>query len=141
MDICKSAGWEVGKLDFDSCAKKSRSFQIGQPNLSSSEMINRLLIVIAVCLALPLHAQAELSWYEVRAQELLGGELEVHLENRTRCDLLTDTHAYEIKYARDWKDSIGRAMHYDHMTTKQPGIVLMCSGMSETLPGAAQGHH
>ena len=67
---------------------------------------------VATCIlasALTLHAERDPAWYETSAQELLGGQLEVTLEDGTRCDLLTDTTAYEIEYAEDWKQSIGQA--------------------------------
>ena len=53
------------------------------------------------------------------------GELEVPLEDGTRVDLLTDTHAYEIEHAHNWKEAIGQALHYAHMTSRSAGIILV----------------
>ena len=51
--------------------------------------------------------------------------MEVRLEDGTRCDLLTDTHAYEIEYDVDWKESIGQTLHYAHVTGRKAGVILI----------------
>ena len=95
---------------------------------------------VILFLALPL--QAELPWYAIEAQALLGGQLEVRLEDGTRCDLLTETHAYEIDFATDWKESIGQALHYALKTGRKAGVVLiMRSDKASSLPRSAQGRY
>ena len=72
----------------------------------------------------PLEAKRE-SWHAQQAQAMYGGELEVHLDDGTRCDLLTETHAFEIEHARNWKEAIGQSLHYAHVTGRNAGIVLV----------------
>ena len=93
---------------------------------------------IILFLALPL--QAEPPRYAIEAQALLGGQLEVRLKDGTRCNLLTETTAYEIEYDVDWKESIGQALHYAHVAERRAGVVLvMRSDKGSILPRAAQG--
>jgi hypothetical protein len=57
--------------------------------------------------------------------EWCQGKKEVVLEDRTRLDCLTDTHAVEIEFANKWKEAIGQSLHYSLMTDKKAGIVLI----------------
>ena len=53
------------------------------------------------------------------------GQTEVRLEDATRIDCLTDTHAIEFDFAKKWAEAIGQALHYGRMTGKTPGVVLI----------------
>ena len=53
------------------------------------------------------------------------GELEVVLNDRTRVDCLTDTHAIEVDFAKKWYEAIGQSLHYGFMTNRTPGIGLI----------------
>lgn len=55
----------------------------------------------------------------------LGGKVEHLLEDNTRVDCLTDTHAIEFDFGDKWAESIGQALHYSLKTGKAPGIVLI----------------
>ena len=59
-----------------------------------------------------------------------GGQLEVRLEDATRVDLLTDTHAIEIEHAQNWKEAIGQALHYARLTDNKPGSSWSWRGRS-----------
>jgi hypothetical protein len=54
-----------------------------------------------------------------------GGVVEVVLEDRTRVDCLTDTHAIEVEYGPKWAEAIGQALHYALMTGKRAGVVII----------------
>ena len=53
------------------------------------------------------------------------GRMEVTLEDRTRVDCLTATHAIEIDFAKKWYEAIGQSLHYGRLTNKLPGIGLI----------------
>jgi len=53
--------------------------------------------------------------------EWCTGKKEAVLEDRTRVDCLTDTHAIEIEFANKWKEAIGQSLHYSLMTGKKTG--------------------
>lgn len=57
----------------------------------------------------------------------LGGQIEYVLEDRTRVDCLTDTHAYEFDWCKKWAESIGQALYYSKMTGRSPAVVLICN--------------
>ena len=69
-------------------------------------------------------AQSE-EWFARKAHAEIGGQLEVRLEDGTRCDLLTDTHAYEVEAASNWKEAIGQSLHYALVTDRKAGIILI----------------
>jgi len=54
-----------------------------------------------------------------------GGQTEVVLPDRTRCDCLTDTYAVEFDFANKWAEAIGQALYYSLQTGKRAGIVLI----------------
>jgi len=62
--------------------------------------------------------------YAKRIAEKLGGRLEVSVQSG-RVDILNETHAIEVEFARKWKNSIGQALWYGLQTGKTPGIVLI----------------
>ena len=43
----------------------------------------------------------------------------------TRCDLLTQSHAYEIDFANNWAQAIGQSLHYAAQTKKRAGVLLI----------------
>lgn len=55
----------------------------------------------------------------------LGAKQEVMLSDGTRCDLLTDTLAIEVDWAKKWPEAIGQSLHYARLTKKRPGIILL----------------
>ena len=71
-----------------------------------------------------LETRIESQWIE-EAQETHGGRMEVRLKDGTRVDLLTDTHAIEVEWASNWKEAIGRSLHYAQLTDKKAGIILI----------------
>ena len=43
----------------------------------------------------------------------------------TRCDILTDTIAYEVDFADKWAEALGQSLNYAMHTGKTPGIILV----------------
>ena len=64
-------------------------------------------------------------WYQERWCREQGGQIEVVLPDRTRCDCVTDTHAIEFDFGSGWAESIGQGLHYSSMTKKKAGVVLI----------------
>lgn len=54
-----------------------------------------------------------------------NGATEYVLEDRTRVDCLTDTHAIEFDFAPKWAESVGQSLYYALKTGKKPGVVLI----------------
>lgn len=54
-----------------------------------------------------------------------GYEIEVAMPDQTRCDLISDTHAYEVEWASKWKEAPAQATLYSIWTGKKPGIILL----------------
>jgi len=74
-------------------------------------------------------------YYEVYYQNLWhslsGGQTEVVFEDRTRCDILTETHAIEVDFADKWAEAVGQAAHYATLTGKRAGILLIIEDASD----------
>ena len=70
------------------------------------------------------------AWYAEKAHETFGGKLEVRLEDGSRVDLLTETYAFEIEKSYNWKEAVGRALHYAKLTGHRAGIILILEHMS-----------
>ncbi|QXD24577.1 hypothetical protein F7C95_01340 [Opitutia bacterium ISCC 51] len=61
------------------------------------------------------------------------------LEDRTRCDIVTATHAIEVDFADKWAEAIGQSLNYAMQTGKKAGIVLVLKDRGdEEAPGKAK---
>lgn len=56
------------------------------------------------------------------------GLVEWRLEDNTRVDCLTHTHAIEYDFSKKWAEAIGQSLHYASMTGKKAGIALIMRG-------------
>ena len=63
--------------------------------------------------------------YQAKWCQEMNGTKEYKLEDKTRIDCLTQTHAIEFDFAKKVYESIGQALYYGVMTNKRPGIVLI----------------
>ncbi len=93
----------------------------------------RLLLVLLVVAALfaPPLLQASERDHQLPFCESQGGTAEVILNDHTRVDCLTNTHAIEVDYAKKWAEAIGQALHYSLMTGKSPGIAFIVRSESD----------
>ncbi len=92
--------------------------------------MRKMLTALAVAILFPLEGQAdrEMTHVEEWCSEQNGGHIEELLDDGTKADCLTDTHAIEIKHATKWGEvatSLGQAIHYAQQAGRQPGIVLI----------------
>ena len=62
-------------------------------------------------------------WYKERWCWEQGGQIEVVLPDKTRCDCVTDTHAIEFDFGSNWAEAVGQSFYYSSQTGKIPGIV------------------
>lgn len=51
--------------------------------------------------------------------------MEYLLDDNSRVDCLTDTHAVEVEFAHKWKEAVGQALYYSIKTKHKPGIVVI----------------
>jgi len=66
------------------------------------------------------------TYYQQKFAEIVKGEREVVLEDRTRIDIVTDTHVIEVDFAEKWAESIGQSLHYQGMLSdKTAGVLLV----------------
>ncbi len=65
------------------------------------------------------------SYYQQRFAQIVNGETEVVLEDRTRVDIVTNSHVIEVDFGEKWAESIGQALHYEGMLSKRAGVLLV----------------
>jgi hypothetical protein len=87
-----------------------------------------IISVASVAHAKRLHPER---WYQDRWCEAYGGRTEVAMQDETRCDCLTDTHAVEFDFGDKWAESIGQALYYSLQTRKRAGIVLIIESVKD----------
>ena len=63
--------------------------------------------------------------YQAIAAKILDGKTEVTMPDRTRCDIVTTTHAIEVDWNAKWGESIGQSLNYAFQTDKRTGIILI----------------
>lgn len=89
----------------------------------------RTLILLICLILLPATTQAGHKRLEKEYQrdwcEAANGKAEVRLEDGTRADCLTKTHAIEFDFGPKWAESIGQALYYSMQTGKKAGIALI----------------
>ena len=94
--------------------------------------MKKILVTLLLVATSPLQGR---DYYEVYYQNLWhslsGGQTEVVFEDRTRCDILTETHAIEVDFADKWAEAVGQAAHYATLTGKRAGILLIIEDASD----------
>ena len=72
----------------------------------------------------PLPTDRETDWSKWLAQQM-HGEAEARTFCGARCDILTDTHAWEVEWMRKYNQAPGQALLYASLFNKKPGIILL----------------
>ena len=92
-----------------------------------------LLLIILVLFSISTFSQTKQreSYYQKEFAKVMDGVTEVVLEDRTRVDIVTQTHAIEVDFAPKWAENIGQALHYELMTGKKAGVLLVMRGDEE----------
>ena len=57
----------------------------------------------------------------------MSGQADYTLQDKSRVDCLTETHAFEVDWADGMKvyEAIGQSLYYASQTDKKPGILLL----------------
>lgn len=81
-----------------------------------------MILLATVANAKHLHPE---KYYQNKWCAEQGGQTEVVLEDKTRVDCLTDTHAIEVDFAPKWAEGIGQALYYAEKIYRRPGVLLI----------------
>ena len=92
--------------------------------------INRKSIsafILIFFLSLSSNALEKEKYYSEMYCEELFGKVNYTLEDKSKVDCLTDTHAYEVDWADGMKvyEAIGQSLYYASQTNKKPGIIFL----------------
>ncbi len=63
------------------------------------------LLLFLLLLALPLFGKQSERYYQEKFAREVGGQVEVVMQDGTRCDILTATHAIEVDFAKKWAEA------------------------------------
>ncbi|MCX5642734.1 MAG: hypothetical protein NTY10_05860, partial [Candidatus Omnitrophica bacterium] len=80
----------------------------------------------------------ESDWQVAFNNKVTHGELESEIATG-RIDILTDTYAIEVDYARNYRLAIKQALQYAAETKKTPGVALIMNGKQDTVQAAQAG--
>ena len=66
-------------------------------------------------------------YYSDKFCEEMSGQADYTLQDKSRVDCLTETHAFEVDWADGMKvyEAIGQSLYYSSQTGKLPGILLL----------------
>jgi len=62
-------------------------------------------LLLPILLALPLFGKQSERYYQEKFAREIGGQVEVVMQDGTRCDILTATHAIEVDFAKKWAEA------------------------------------
>lgn len=68
------------------------------------------------------------SYYQDKFAVAINGKTEIILPDRTRVDIVTETHAIEVDFAEKWAESGFQCLHYARSLNKKAGILLVWEG-------------
>lgn len=72
-------------------------------------------------------------YYQKIAAEALEGEMEVIMPDRSRCDIVTEEYAIEVKKHSNWKEAIGQSLNYAFQSNKKAGIILIVDKPTDSI--------
>jgi hypothetical protein len=70
-------------------------------------------------------------WYQEKWCREQGGQIEVVLPDKTRCDCVTDTHAIKFDFGNNWAEAIGQSAYYSLLIDRKAGIVLILESVKD----------
>ena len=120
VNIWKSLIFSVTNTSSINPAERDNSTIINQ--FSPCILLFALLLTLATTHAARLHPER---WYQLQWQAQHGGEIEVVLPDKTRCDRVNDEYAIEFDFADKWAEAIAQSLHYALVTGKKAGVVLI----------------
>lgn len=95
--------------------------------IMKNTLITFMVIMASLLTSYSVHAKRDHyeKWYQEQWCQEQSGDMEVVLEDNTRCDCITETHAIEVDFADKWSEAVGQSTHYSLQTDKRAGIVLI----------------
>lgn len=92
-------------------------------------MKKELIVILLLYLILPVvcfagHQNSE-KYYQEKWCSENGGDTEVVLPDKTRCDCITTTNAIEMDFGPKWTEAVGQSLYYSLQIGKRAGIVLI----------------
>ena len=72
----------------------------------------------------PSPTDPEPRWSEWLAYQMYG-ESEVPTPCGSRCDVVTESHAWEVEWIKKWSQAPGQAVLYGLLLERSPGVVLL----------------
>ena len=76
----------------------------------------------------PKASDRETTWSKYLAIEMKG-QSEVTLPDRSRCDILTETTAWEVEWVDKWEESIAQSINYQIESKRQfAGVIILLRG-------------
>ena len=86
-----------------------------------------ILFLFFFILTSPSQALEKEKYYSDKFCEEISGQADYTLQDKSRVDCLTDTHAFEVDWADGMKvyEAIGQSLYYSSQTGKLPGILLL----------------
>jgi len=73
------------------------------------------------------------SYYRDEFAKIIDGEVEVRLDDKTSCDIVTEEYACEVDWANKWAEAVGQSLHYSQKLNKKPAVVLLVKKDSDYL--------
>ena len=86
-----------------------------------------IITLLIPVLANALPESAYQNWWAAK----VGGKTEVVAGDRTRCDILTKTHAIEVDFGKKWAEAIGQSLNYSFQFNRRAGILLILEKPSD----------
>ena len=83
-----------------------------------------MIYLILICVLQPGPTDNEILWSKWLATQR-DGQAEVVLIDGSRADIINDTHAYEVEWAKKWPEAIGQSLLYAQLSGKKPAIILL----------------
>lgn len=91
------------------------------------------MIVLLVLFAADLNENAITNEILAPKYNVSPDYVDYRLWDGTRVDMLNDTYAWEVDWARSdkWAEAIGQSLYYAQVTGRKPGIILIIKQQSE----------
>ena len=90
--------------------------------------MRKIILSILFCIVTsPSQALEKEKYYSEKFCEEMAGQADYTLQDKSRVDCLTETHAFEVDWADGMKvyEAIGQSLYYASQTDKKPGILLL----------------
>lgn len=97
--------------------------------------MTRLILAVMVLVVMSQFAEAgypekvyQRAWCAKNA-----GQVDVRLDDSSRVDCLTASHAVVVDFAVKWAEAVGEALYYAAKTMKAPGVVLITEDENDLI--------